>query len=63
MNGRAITLDWHPCAVTTLSRPKIVDRAWKLTGKFATCDHLGDSDRTEPVEQITYKYHPDDSKA
>lgn len=63
MNGRAITLDWHPGAITTLSRPKIVDRNWKLTGKFASCEHLGDSDRTEPVEQITYKYHPDDSKA
>ncbi len=63
MNGRAITLDWHPCAVTTLNRPKLMDRVWKLAGKFADIQHLGEDDRCEPVENIVVKYHPNDSRS
>jgi broad specificity phosphatase PhoE len=63
MNGRAITLDWHPGAITTLSRPKLMDRTWKLTGKFASIEHLGELDRCEPADNIVVKYHPNDSRS
>ena len=63
MNGRAATVDWHPCAITTLTRAKPMDRLWKLTGKLGGYEHLGADDRCEPVEQVVHKYHPLDSRS
>lgn len=63
MTGRAMTGDWHPCAITTLTLAKPIDRTWKLVGAFAGFQHLGASDRTEPVEQIEHRYHPLDSRS
>ena len=63
MSGRAAATDWHPCAMTTLTRAKPMDRTWRLVGGFATCQHLGADDRCEPVEQVVHKYHPLDSRS
>lgn len=63
MTGRAMTGDWHPCAITTLTLAKPIDRTWKLVGAFAGFAHLGATDRTEPVEQIEHRYHPLDSRS
>ena len=63
MNGRAAAVDWHPCAITTLTRPKPLDRLWKLNGQLGGYQHLGADDRCEPVEQVVHKYHPLDSRS
>ena len=63
MSGRAVTLDWHPCAITTLTRAKPADRVWKISGPAGGYQHLGADDRTEPVEQVVHKYHPLDSRS
>ncbi len=63
MSGRAVTLDWHPCAITTLTRAKPADRVWKINGTAGGHQHLGADDRTEPVEQVVVKYHPLDSRS
>ena len=63
MSGRAVTLDWHPCAITTLTRAKPADRVWKCSGPVGGYQHLGADDRTEPVEQVVHKYHPLDSRS
>lgn len=63
MTGRAITLDWHPCAITTLARAKPVDRTWRLVGPAGGVQHLGADDRPEPAEEIIVKYHPLDSRS
>jgi broad specificity phosphatase PhoE len=63
MNGRAAAVDWHPCAITTLTRAKPIDRLWKLNGPLAGYQHLGADDRCEPVEQAVHKYHPQDSRS
>jgi broad specificity phosphatase PhoE len=63
MNGRAPTVDWHPCAITILTRAKPNDRQWKLVGGLAGHQHLGSDDRSEPVEQIVHRYHPMDSRS
>jgi ribonuclease H / adenosylcobalamin/alpha-ribazole phosphatase len=63
MSGRAVTLDWHPCAIATLTRAKPADRVWKLSGVVGGFQHLGTDDRTEPVEQVVHKYHPLDSRS
>jgi broad specificity phosphatase PhoE len=63
MTGRAITLDWHPCAMTTLVRPKPVDRDWRLRGEAGSFAHLGSDDRTEPTDQTEHVYHPLDSRS
>lgn len=63
LSGRPIACDWHPCAITTLTRAKPVDRQWRLTGGLASVAHLGADDRTEPVEQIVHVYHPLDSRS
>lgn len=63
MTGRAMTGDWHPCAITTLTLAKPIDRTWKLVGAFAGFAHLGSADRTEPVERIEHRYHPLDSRS
>lgn len=52
MSGRVVTLDWHPCAITTLTRSKPADRVWKINGVAGGYQHLGADDRTEPVEQV-----------
>ncbi len=63
MTGRTLAIDWHPCAMTTLTRATLVDRLWKLVGLPASHQHLGTSDRTEPVEHIEHRYHPLDSRS
>lgn len=63
LTGRPVACDWHPCAMTTLIRTKPVDRQWRLSGELAGIKHLGDDDRTEPVEQIVHIYHPLDSRS
>jgi broad specificity phosphatase PhoE len=63
MSGRAIACDWHPCAITTLTRAKLLDRQWRLSGELCGFAHLGDDDRTEPVENIVHRYHPLDSRS
>jgi len=63
MSGRAVTLDWHPCAITTLTRAKPADRGWKISGAPGGYQHLGADDRSEPVEQVVHKYHPLDSRS
>lgn len=63
MTGRAMNGDWHPCAITTLTLAKPIDRTWKLVGPFAGFQHLGADDRTEPVEKIEHRYHPLDSRS
>lgn len=63
LTGRAVAVDWHPGAITTLKREKPVDRQWRLSGELAGCAHLGADDRSEPVEQIVHKYHPLDSRS
>jgi len=63
MTGRTLAIDWHPCAMTTFTRANVVDRLWKLSGLPASHAHLGDLDRTEPVEHIEHRYHPLDSKS
>jgi probable phosphoglycerate mutase len=63
MTGRMITLDWHPGALTVLTRDKPMDRVWKLSGKLGDFAHLGADDRTEPVERIVHTYHPLDSRS
>jgi len=63
MTGRAIAIDWHPCAITVLTKEKLLDRQWKLSGALASTTHLGADDRAEPVEQIVHRYHPLDSRS
>jgi len=63
MTGRMPTIDWHPCAITVLSRAKIIDRQWRMNGEPASFKHLGADDRCEPVEQIVHRYHPMDSRS
>lgn len=63
MTGRAVSFDWHPCAMTTLVLPKPADRQWRLQGTPGNFQHLGADDRSEPVEQIVHKYHPMDSRS
>jgi broad specificity phosphatase PhoE len=63
LTGRMVTLDWHPCAITTLVRAKPIDRGWKLSGELGGFKHLGADDRSEPVEQIEHRYHPLDSRS
>jgi broad specificity phosphatase PhoE len=63
MTGRAVACDWHPAALTTLVRRLPVDRTWRMTGALADIAHLGADDRTEPVEQIEVRYHPQDSRS
>ena len=63
MNGRTVAVDWHPCAITILTRAKPNDRQWKLVGGLAGHQHLGSDDRSEPVEQIVHRYHPRDSRS
>lgn len=63
MTGRTLAIDWHPCALTTLTRANVIDRHWKLVGSPATFQHLGDTDRTEPVAHIEHRYHPLDSRS
>ena len=63
MTGRSMAVDWHPCAITTLTLAKPIDRTWKLVGAFAGVVHLGAADRTEPVDQIEHRYHPLDSRS
>lgn len=63
MTGRPLTLDWHPGAITTLSRATAVDRTWRLVGKPGEFAHLGAHDRVEPTQQITHTYHPLDSRS
>ncbi len=63
MSGRSLSLDWHPCAITTLTREKPMDRQWRLVGGAAGFQHLGADDRCEPVEQVVHRYHPRDSRS
>ena len=63
MTGRTLAIDWHPCAISTLTRANVIDRHWKLVGLPATFQHLGDADRCEPVEHIEHRYHPLDSRS
>jgi broad specificity phosphatase PhoE len=63
MTGRPLTLDWHPAAITTLTRATAVDRNWRLVGKAGDFAHLGAHDRCEPVQQISHTYHPLDSRS
>lgn len=63
MTGRAVTLDWHPCAITVATRPKLMDRTWRLSGILGDFKHLGADDRSEPVQQIVHRYHPLDSRS
>jgi ribonuclease H / adenosylcobalamin/alpha-ribazole phosphatase len=63
MTGRTATLDWHPCALTTLKREKPADRQWRISGGLGSYAHLGADDRTEPVQQIVHTYHPLDSRS
>jgi len=63
MTGRAIAIDWRPCAITVVTREKLLDRQWKLSGPLASTAHLGTDDRAEPVEQIVHRYHPLDSRS
>ncbi len=63
MTGRTLAIDWHPCAITTLTRTNPTERTWRLTGVPASVTHLGASDRTEPVEHIEHRYHPLDSRS
>lgn len=63
MTGRKVAFDWHPGAVTTLTRAKPIDRQWKLVGQLGSFAHLGAHDRCEPTEQIVHTYHPLDSRS
>jgi broad specificity phosphatase PhoE len=63
MTGRTLAIDWHPCAMTTVTRATLIDRHWKLVGLPASHQHLGSTDRTEPVEHIEHRYHPLDSQS
>ncbi len=63
LTGRMATGDWHPGAITTLTRAKPIERQWRLRGGFAEVAHLGADDRAEPVEQIEHRYHPLDSRS
>ena len=63
MTGRSVTVDWHPGAITTLTRATPIDRLWRLAGGLASVAHLGADDRCEPVDQIVHTYHPLDSRS
>lgn len=63
MTGRTAAVDWHPAALAVLKRATPADRQWRLSGDLAGCKHLGEDDRTEPVEQIVHTYHPNDSRS
>jgi broad specificity phosphatase PhoE len=63
MTGKSAVMDWHPCAITVLTKAKPLDRQWRLNGVPASCKHLGADDRVEPVAQIAHSYHPLDSRS
>ena len=63
LTGRAIPVDWHPCAITTATLANAAERTWRLKGKPADCAHLGADDRAEPQEHIEHRYHPLDSRS
>jgi probable phosphoglycerate mutase len=63
MTGRPVSFDWHPAAMTVLTRAKLSDRTWRLQGSLGSVAHLGTDDRCEPVEEIVHRYHPLDSKS
>ncbi len=63
MTAKSVALDWHPCAISVLTKEKPMDRLWRLSGVLGSFKHLGVDDRVEPVAQIAHSYHPLDSRS